>query len=424
MMPFIYIKSRFTRVISWAAVWFVLAALGWFCCLYFGFIESKEIETENAYSIPVSITISNIQGTRTDGLNIDGFEIYAFMEDKDKTNAIIQLYGFENILPYVKNLRLKSVPLYYGVTYSEELSEWVSQDNTFIGITSLNAAAELDPASGNAGTVFFDGEEKDFSDSEKCYVIVPMSMLDKIERDEDGNLLPVKFSILNNPKSDIAPYEFEVDIAGYYTSTNSKAVYCSWEFFRQIAKDYFHYIAIDSASAEVLDNSKIDELREILSCYFCEIDPQGIEQDNPNIPYGQKYRNAAIIHDETFRNTVGSLRQNIETLKRLLPIIVVLVLAISAVASYFYIHVRKRELAVARSLGTKRTAVILTVTLEMLINCAAASAIAVAASLATPMCKVKPEIIAAISAAAIIGAILSCFMLTSRSGILSLKEEN
>ena len=425
-MLFIYLKSRFTRsAISFVMV-LLIAILGWFACLYFGFISSKEAERDNAYSLPVEVVISNIQGTKTDGLGITGSALRTFTKNKSEYDGVV----YEKIIdlvPYFSEIRIKST-LYYEtyLVFDNAFADMTDEENSvlsFVGITSLGAIPDFDPKHGTAVATFFDEDDADFSDAEDFILIVPETMIDNIKQD-DGSIPPLDLNITLSPKMGNKQYKLTANISGYYSGTESNTVYCSWELAAQITEILGQRPSAESISAIVADNTKLDELREQLKHFFGEVNPSGVAEKNPYSFFGDNYRYAAIVHDETLRETLGNLNRSINTLKRLLPIVIALELAISAVSAYFYIHIRKRELAIARSLGTPRKTVLGTIMLEMLVCCVIASVIAVAVSYVIPLSNVSPAVIVAIGASALIGTAFSGYQSTGRTGLLSLKEEN
>ena len=420
-MPLIYLKSRFTRARAGYVLLLLMAILGWFGCLYFGFIEHKETERDAAYSLPVEVVISNIRGTQTDDLGITGRPLRAFTVNKAEYSDPRQ--GLTDLRPYFSEIRIKST-LYYGIN----ITNAESGGQKFIGITTLNAAPDFDPIYGNSEAVFFDGFDDNFDDPDNLILIVPESMLDNIKSDyvdENGDFLPIVFKVSLSPETGGNYYEFPTTIVGCYIGgTSEDTVYCSWELAAQISEKLGGAAVADCISATVKDNNALDELREVMKEFYTEINPAGTAEVNPYSFFGENYRFAAILHDETMRETVSSLNRSISTLKRLLPLIIALELAIAAVAAYFYIHTRKRELAVARSLGTPRKSVLISLVIEMAIWCIAASVIAIVASIATPMCAFMPIVIITIAAAGLAGTVLAGWQVTGRTGILSLKEEN
>lgn len=105
---------------------------------------------------------------------------------------------------------------------------------------------------------------------------------------------------------------------------------------------------------------------------------------NPHAITTYYYSNAAVIHDELLRETLKNLGRNISVLRSLLPVVIAPEYMIAA--AYFYIHIRKRELAAARSLGIPATAVMMTIAIEMLIVSAVSFAASIIAASVTPLC--------------------------------------
>lgn len=402
----------------------LLAALGWFSCLYAGLIKSKESEKQAAYSLPVEVTVCNLQGTATDGLMIVGRSYEALTQDAFSDLYISADPEYETVKPYVKDVKMMSVPLYYSISEDGEMLPVSDQKNTFIGITCLEAVDDFDPVIGNAKATLIEG-----SDGEG--VIVPQAVYEKLEPDDNGELkISLRIARLTYGESPF--YDLESVVSGYYSGDGSSAIYCPWELYESIAADRLPlngsgtpgYAAAQSFSATVADNTRLDRFKQVLSYTFSDIDPSGKGAVNPNSGSGERYTLAAVVHDETLRNTLASINRSIGTMNRLRPVILLLEMVISAAASYFYIHTRKRELAVARSLGTRRSAIISTLALEMLIWAALAFAAASLASAVTPLCVFSPAYIAAAGLASVAGAVISGVQVTGRAGILGLKEEN
>ena len=94
-------------------------------------------------------------------------------------------------------------------------------------------------------------------------------------------------------------------------------------------------------------------------------------------------QHSVTIHDETLRATLNALNRNLQTLYRLRPIFAFIEVAIGAIAGFFYFHVRRRELAVARSLGTRKSQVVGIGVIETLLVYLPGLALAAAASIFT-----------------------------------------
>ena len=113
------------------------------------------------------------------------------------------------------------------------------------------------------------------------------------------------------------------------------------------------------------DNHELDEFRQILIRHFANVDPSGHQEEINNSPALRYQQFAITVHDETLRETLNALNRNLQTLYRLKPIFACIEVMIGAAAGFFYIHIRRREFAIARSLGTKRIETVIMVFVEI-----------------------------------------------------------
>lgn len=426
-MPIYYLKSRFVRTVSGLFLCLLWAALGWFGCLYWGFIAAREADRAAAYLLPVEVVISDSTGMETDGLRVVGEPLYAFLKNKGPYSGYAE--AFTDLVPYFREVRMKceldgSVRTASGAVIGGELA----------ALTEFGAVPAFDPKTGTGRVVYFDGEEHDLSDPGSYDVIIPERMLEAMETDEEGNFLPVELAAYL-PSARHIIYTTEAEVTGYYTGVDSKTVYVSWQYAAEIREGLGSSLSASSISATVADNTRLDELRELLGRHFNEVRPFGGAEGEakPGYRIGAdgtlksdgygNYLYAVTVHDESLRDTLGDLDRSIALLRRLLSVLTLMEMAATAVAAYFFIYTRKRELAVARSLGTPRKNILATIALELLIWCAAALAITAVASAVVPLSGIKAAPILLVDLSALAGAETAGYRMSGRMGLLGLKEE-
>lgn len=345
-MPMFYLKSRFLRTASGIALCLLWATLGWFGCLYRGFIADREADRAAAYLLPVEIVISDSSGMETEGLRVVGEPLYAFMKNKGPYDAEDEEFG--DLLPYLGEVRMKC-----ELNGSVRDASGAKLGGELVALTGFAALPAFDPKTGTGKVVYFDGGDHDLSDFGAYDVIIPEGMLGKLETDEEGKLLPVELEAhLPDVRSVI--YATEAAVTGYYTGVDSGTVYVSWQYAVEIMDNLHSTLFASSISATVADNTKLDELRELLGRHFNEVRAFGGTGGEPrgsflvgdgtvkSSGYGN-YLYAVTIHDENLRDTLGDLDRSIALLKRLLPILTLMEMAAAAVAAYFFLYVRKRE---------------------------------------------------------------------------------
>ena len=150
--------------------------------------------------------------------------------------------------------------------------------------------------------------------------------------------------------------------------------------------------------------------------------PPGHQEEINNSPALRYQQFAITVHDETLRETLNALNRNLQTLYRLKPIFACIEVMIGAAAGFFYIHIRRREFAIARSLGTKRIETVIMVFVEICLMFLVGAAIGTILILVVQETAIQYAMAAALFFAMNVGAITACLMATGKSGIRLLRE--
>lgn len=401
-----YLKSRLYRGLAGGlSILVVLAALGWFSCEMLHFVDRKAMEMEEAYdSIPVTVVISNLKGTQTDGLKLNDYIVDYFISDRYTYGGQEQSVAFSF---YLKNVRIKTT-LYYDSDAKYTLS----------GITDLGAVSLFDAITGITIDYFDTWDETVFRGGEPL-CLVSQGKLAELSPEEDGLYrlaLYVRTAPASNEKTMV-----ELIVAGTY-SGEGDAIYCPWKVVTGCLDELGERIFADSISVDIADNRALEEFRPILARHFTQVDPVGHPVEMPNGGINRYYSFAATIHDETLRQTLNELNRNLQLLRLLLPLVLVLELAAAFAACFFYVQTRKKELAMARSLGTRRWEVLVMLLLELLLWCILGSALGLGIFSLTASGSVSRWGIAGIDLAAVAGALSAGVAVTGRKGMRSIKE--
>ena len=417
-----YLKGRISRAIaSGLVVCLVLTALCWFACMYDGLIEDKLDELDEAYeTIPVTIVISNITGTRTDNLGIFEHLLKYFIRDEYVYLDEVQPIPFS---AYVKDVRLKST-VYFRVLpdpMPQELTAAsLSKEARLVGATTVDAVRELDPVTGVRIT-YFEGYDASMFATEDTVCIVSKDYFDTLEPNADGEYW-LNLGVQTVPEgTEVA--DLRLKIAGVY-SGSGEAIYCPWQPVADMQLELDNTYRGDSLSATVSDNRELETFREMVSRHFVEVNLEGRREINENDVVLMYYEHAATLHDETLRQVVTEINQSRQTLTRLFPLVVGMEMLIGFFACFLYIQGRKRELAVARSLGTRRGQVLLSVGLEMLIWIPVSALLSVVIYKLSATYTPPYAVIAGILASALGGALAAGYVYSGRNKIRSIKEED
>ena len=416
-----YLKSRIRRgILGGLAIGVSLGALCWFSCLFYTFMGVKAQEIENAYDVmPVTVVVSNIEGTQTDHLGVHEYLIDYFISERYAYMGEYQPIPFSS---YVKDVCLKTT-LYYGKQSGNALPEAsasvLPEEQRLVGITTPDAASEL-AASEGITIAYFSGGNAELFRSDEPACIVSQGVLNSLEPDADGTYR-VSLTVQLAPQGTKAT-AITLKVVGNYTG-DADAIYCPWNVVASLQKQLDGKITADRLSATVLDNRKLDEFRVLLERHFAEVDPSGRQTEIYNSPVLRSQPFAATLHDEALRQTLNELNRNLQMLKRLLPLVIGLELAVGFFLCFFRIQTRKRELAVTRSLGARRSEVLLMLFVETAIWSLLGVILALAVYLPTATVPAPYPAIAGIVFAALAGAIASGLSVTGRKGMRSIKEE-
>lgn len=412
MIIWFYERTRLKRS-AWqaASIILLIALLCGFFAFFDGFIREKEGDMDAAYeAIPVNVVVSNLTGTKTDHLEIADYIIHYFLSDQYAYGGELQNRAFSS---YVRDVRLKA-SVYYsqgtGFTDRQKLS----------GLTSIDAAPELSDVSA-ASVTYFGGYSEAIFSTDAAVCILPDFMLETLPPDTDGGYR-ITLSFQMSPSGTAEPaVEETFRVVGTYPS-ESQTIYCPFSRIAKIQTELDGKVTADSLSATVRDNHELDAFRQILMRHFAEVDPSGHQKEIDNSPVLRYQQYAITVHDETLRETLDALNRNLQTLYRLKPIFAVIEITISAAAGFFYMHVRRREFAIARSLGTKRHETIGIAFVEVCILFLLGLALSSAAIFFVGVTVTHFLIASAIFLAAEAGAVTACRMATGRNGVRILRE--
>ena len=217
MIVFFYEKVRLKRGV-WQTVSIVLliAFLCAFFTLFDGFICQKEQDMESAYAvIPVTVVVSNLTGTKTDDLKITDYIINYFLSDKYAYGGELQEKAFSS---YVKDVCLKA-----SVYYSQGTG--FSSRQKLIGITSVDAASELAPVSGNSIT-YFEGYDESIFTSNKAVCLVSTAAAEELSQDTDNSGNVILTVQMSPAATGEASTQISLEIAGTYSSESPIQLRC------------------------------------------------------------------------------------------------------------------------------------------------------------------------------------------------------
>lgn len=294
--------------------------------------EQEEENYRQIYrTIPVEVHVSNLTGTSTDNLSAPRWVMDAmrlFLND------------------HVKDLRGKA-----GVE-----TNWIEIDGeTFYGerltgITSLSAAGELAQGSQELVT-WLDGCDESILQGSELVCILPEAMI------PDDAQLPLSIQMhfetqrYNADKNKNEKFELDRTFRVVGIHGNNSGIYCPLGVVESILSRLDKALVYDRVGGVLIDNDKMEELRNAASKWFAEPSLSG--EVTPWDENGYSYYPYALVIDDS---QLRAAEETLETSLTLNRVCTVLVFALSAAASFFIgflmIRSRKREIALMRTMGT------------------------------------------------------------------------
>ena len=321
----------------------LLITYGLFCQM----IQSKLAERENAlHSLPVTVVLSNIAGTQTDHLEIPFYLAEYFTSGEYSYGGEIQPRAFSS---YVKDVKMKTT-LYYSLP-SENMNraDTIPSSQKLVGITCLEAdrAISQDVIDSLA---FFSGMGESVFETGTPACVIPRRLLGHSAQDEQGRSF-LTISVQIAPASQAAT-ELVLQIAGVYDADDDR-IYCPWRVAADQQAKLDGFYTVDSLMATVKDNMELSEFQTILFRHFAEVSPGGKAAKLDDSPVLDRYQFAAIVRDETLRQTLKEMDDSLQTALWIKPLLIVLELLVSACSGFFFGSVQRRDLLAARLVGTR-----------------------------------------------------------------------
>lgn len=316
-----------------------------FSAVYFSSIAGNEqLLATMGDRIPVSATITNLDGSREVGLSISPKYTDA-LADMGITNPIMTAESYGNIDRAKMNIGEGTISVY------------------IMGANTVDAFTFGEKEIGTEEAVFL------ASNDAKC--LLSNEYIAQRELDvKIGDVLEIN---LYRPKYDKYGTAFEfaevapaqLTVAGFYTGNqisgvpgNTPDIICPVQWLREQyenAKVPFVFGSFQCAVADPLQMNDFKAKAEHVN--LKQVDIQGASSRSGN---------ALSVNDKLFIETASQLMRNIQMLRLFaLPVILLLIILVTLI-SFFLTRSRRQEILIARCLGTKKASLVLELVLE---NC-------------------------------------------------------
>lgn len=326
-------------------------------CFIHGAVVNSQQTMEQIYlDIPVSCTVTNLTGTKTDQLDLNSWVADLFFgtlaQDQDQTFA-----------SYVTNVVAKMT--FYAKPVLEDETMQMAVEPLVV-ITAREADKTLWAENG-CSVYWYDGYDDSVFASDEAALLVPQDWLQSLTGEEEGTLPPDSVTLAVSGEG-FSTVEQTFRIAGVYIG-GSGSLYCGWTVGSAIPTQSNGYALVDSISATLRDNHTLDEFwDDCASYYFTTPDPLGKLVPRETSFYGSNYYTYALdINDTVLRQTVSDLQRNQTLLNLLGDVLLGLSLAGGFLIALLLVQGRQRELALNLVLGVSRAGLFLSVLMEQLL---------------------------------------------------------
>ena len=343
MTPFFFTQMRrrvgLCLVTVLAGLVFALAL-----CLVHRSAKQMTRQIEAVYdNLEVRCTVTNLTGTQSDGLDLPDWVLGVFDQALAGKNHTSDL----SLSEYVKDVHSRC-----SVVCTPVQSE---THYTLSGINDLDADSALQQS---AGCMIWwrDGYDEEIFQGSEMFLLLPVELEEQLS-DEDGRIV-LKVGGGDNP------IMVSFRVAGVY-SGGAGRLYCPWIVGRDLCVRANGYLRLDSVSATIKDNRRIDEFWQTQASR-CFVKPSKDGQPVPweESPIYQTYPYALAVYDDTLVKTVEQLQQNRQLLQIVSGLILAASFGVSAVYSFLALRHRRRELKLQHILGQKPAGILCCALLE------------------------------------------------------------
>ncbi len=327
--PF-WLREQLRRPFTTLLLFLLGALLAGLLCGLSASADSMEQQAQEVYeNSPVRCQVTNLTGTRTDGLQLGNWVSNLFFGDLYNTDAKEELFR-----SYITDVQARFS--LSGKLYGDDVD--------FCSITGLDAAWELQPLEG-AVIRWREGYDVTMFEGDEALCIVPEYL---------ENADEITVALTNNISGrDALPVT--VRVAGVYygvdTQSDVTVIYVPWAFGSETTLNLNGMRIAANISARIRDNYTIDEFREeVVPLFFTTPDPSGVAVEWPD-GYSDNYIYALVIHDEQLVATIASLTRTQDIYSLCAAAVVPLVLVLYVVVCHLILRHRERQLALMQVMG-------------------------------------------------------------------------
>jgi hypothetical protein len=238
--------------------------------------------------------------------------------------------------------------------------------NSFlIGITSLACDKQLLPEYGCEIT-WYEGYNESIFEGNELVCLIPADMAKPRYYDNGKGEAELYFLIKGMVSADDVligegsrhEYSCKLKIAGTYTAGDGKSIYCPIPVIEQVYTALEQLWSIESFTATLADNSRLEEFREKASLFFAEDALEYSEEPcgtlviyDSGTSFLDYYLNAIDIADENLLDLSVILEDSIKFNRTVTVFVVILSVVSGFLIGFLMIRRRKRDVLLMRTVG-------------------------------------------------------------------------
>lgn len=318
-------------------------------CLVHRSADQMLRQIEEVYdNLEVRCTVTNLTGTQSDELKLSDWVLGVFDQGLAGKNYSSDL----SMAEYVRDIQCRCSVV---CTFPQNNIRY-----TLSGVNDIGADNALQQS---AGCMIWwrDGYNEGVFQSGENVLLLPVELEEQMA-DEDGQ-------IVLEVGGGEDPVTVSFQVAGVY-SGGAGRLYCPWTVGRDLCVRVNGYLWLDSVSATIRDNRRIDEFWETqASRCFVKPSKEGTPVLWEGSPIYQTYPYALAVYDDTLVKTVEQLQRNRQLLRIVSGLILAASFGASAVYSFLALRHRRRELKLQHILGQKPVDILRCALLEHGILC-------------------------------------------------------
>lgn len=349
MLSFAFKQAKRNLVSTLAVILFAAIVSGVLCGLQ-AMTDAKQRKYDEVYaSAPVTLTVCNLTGTKTDDLNLAGFATRAFTKSLGITKSLA---------PYVKDVQIKmTMPFPYSLNVNGAPGNLLP----VVGLTSPEMDRNLSAQNGQVIT-YFDGYGDYVFAEHLAVCVVPAWMMPE---GTEAVTVSISFMYSKLPSTPPTFTNMSFRVVGTYEEEGVNNIYVPYSMTEYLCSSLDMPITADALRATVNDNYQMDAVRECAAHWFEE--PSMTGEREPWRYAGFFYRPYALRIDDS---ALVAVEEELRNSMRLNEICTTLVIVFSAVAAFFIafltIRARKREISLMRSMGVPTSQTFLTLVAEQM----------------------------------------------------------